>query len=414
MNNRVAILSDFQNALYDAGNPALLNLVDYMRCYHYPNRGENPRNSIAGYEGDPIYIQVPFRVETAVVGGIAPILGKVQIQIVAIKTGKQDFVIDQWTANVDASCKFNGQQSVNVNQSKGYISYPGDPYNSVSLTTDPADDAGTMKAFMLQYGLVLRYDYWTSILTTNVGGVTCNNDISNDIENVNNSWSNLASKGWALVVRFNAEVKGYDGIVTPFQAQTTIELPASTTGPDSGPSYGSVIEYYDTNGSPSPSIISGGKTWIRVVFNTNGVALPDPFDDYWGTIWADLFNGGPSSRRFASTEYASENDSPFSDAGVVLGSLLLAADGTPLQAANGSYLHNGTAPTINESNGNIRIATYANQVVLETIYDDSITGWGAKGNQIIFYSRIGFKVAEVLEAADGNDLLSADGQQLIK
>lgn len=413
MNNRVAILGAFQNASYDSGDASLLNLVDYIRCYYYPNRGENPRNSIAGNEGDPVYVQVPFRVETAFVSGMQPILGKVQLQIVAVKNGEEDFVVEQWQADVSDACRTNNKQAININNTKGYITYPGDPYNSISLIADPTNDAGTKKAYLLQYGLVLRYDYWTSILTTNPGGVTCNNDISNDNQNVNNSWNNLASDGWSLIVRFYAEVSGYDSTITPFQAQTTIVCANATTAPDAGPAYAVELYYYDINGNLSTSVIPGAKTFIRAIFTSNGVALPDPFNDYYGTVWADLFNGGPLSRRFASTEYVSESGSPFS-IGDLLGDVLFTAGGQPLQDAKGNDIHSTEATLTNRTDGNIRIVTYsAGRIVLETIYDDTITGWAQKADQLIIYPRIGFKINDELETADGDDLLTADGQQII-
>src|ERR1044072_4031571 len=123
MNNRVSILSAFKNAGYDSSNSALLALVDYLRCYSYPNRGINPSNSIVGFEGDSVYVQVPFRVQTAAFDGVRPILGKVQLQIIASKSGSEDFVLEQYQADLSDTCRFEDVQQVNISQDKGYISY---------------------------------------------------------------------------------------------------------------------------------------------------------------------------------------------------------------------------------------------------------------------------------------------------
>jgi len=418
MNNRVAMLSDFRNANYDTGNPALLGIWNHLWVFHYPNRGENPRNSIAGAEGDPIYVQVPFWVETAVVNGAQPILENATIAVVAIKAGKNDFIVESWSVNTGSACRSGNRQNINIVQTKGYTTYPNDPYNSASFAPDvrPAFNQGTKLGFLMQYGMVLRYDYWNSILTTAIGGTTCNNDINNDIQNVNNAWSNLSTKGWSFVLRFSANVLGYDGTITPFQAQTTMTVYPGGQVPDVGPAFAPLITYYDMNGILKKNIIAGGQTRIRVKYLANGVALPIPFTGYWGSMFADLFSGTPQSRRFASTEYGSESNSPFSAPLALLGDILMTADGKQILNAQGKAIT--AAPgilTYQSTKGNIILSYYAQtgEICMETIFDDSITQWGQKAQQIIMVPRLGFKVLKVLQTADGQDALTADGQQII-
>lgn len=414
MNNRVNILSDFQNAGYDSGDASLLELVDFIRCYHYPNRGVNPRNSIAGYEGDPIYIQVPYRIENALRNGITPMNWQVRLLIVATKNGKEDFVVESYIANLSATCKSNGQQAINISDTKGYTTYEGDPYNSISLKADPTNDVGTKKGYTLQYGLVLRYDYWNQILTTNIGGTTCDNDINNDISNVDNSWSNLASGGWDLKIRFYAEMKGYDGTITPFQAETAINCATGLTPITAGPAYSTLINYFDSNGNITPGIVAADKTRIRVTFTGDGSELPAPFNDYAGSVWADLFNGGPASRRFASTEYNSEVGSPFSDPGNLIGAIVYDSSGQPVIDSNGNNIHDVQIPITNRSDGNVRMATYSDgTIVLETIYDDTIMGWGNKLGQIIISPRLSFKVNDEMMDSFDEDILDSQHQQII-
>lgn len=413
MNNRVAILAAFQNASYDTGNPLLMELVDYVRFYRYPNRGVNPCSSLAGVEGDPAYVQIPFRIETAAINGVRPVFETVTVSVVAVKTGEADFTVETFTINVP-SCRLNNQQNINFQSTRGYFSYDNDVYNSISLSTDSTYDSGTKKGFVLQYGLVLRYDYWNSIVTANIGGSSCNTDINNSIENVNNSWSNLASAGWDLVFRFDVNITGYDGTITPFRAENTITCQNIGSLPMEGPAYSCEIYYYDEDGIIQSAPISGAKTRIRAKFTTNGTAVPEPNDAYWGSVYADLISGSPTTRRFADTEYTSESDSPFSDPGDLLGDILFSADGRQLLTADGKAIQLGVVPDSNNSSGNVRIAVYesAGQVVLETIYNDKITGWGQKGETILIVPRLGFK-AVFLETADGEELLTSDGQQII-
>ena len=393
-NNRVAVLGDFNLAGYDTGNAELLSLKDYIRCFHYPYRGENPKNTMVGYEGDPVYVQIPFQVETAAVGGVQPVLGKVQFSIVAVKNGENDFVIETWQTDVSAACRSGNQQSVNINQPRGYISYPGDPYNNVSLAAAPWANSGTKLGFVLQYGFVLRYDYWNSILPLVPGGANCNANINNDIKNVNNAWSNLQTNGWTIVARFYSEVTGYDGTITPFQAQTTISCNSGLALPAIGPYYAVMTKYFDINGNAVNNVIAGSKTRVQVTFTSNGVAIPSPSNDYWGTIWGDLFSGGPTTRRFASTEYAYELGTPFSNPGSLL---------TP-----------ATVETKNIAGASIIMGVYTGGIViLETIYDDTVTGWGTKASQILMMGKLGFKANRVLQDSAGRDILDSDGQQII-
>lgn len=418
MNNRVAILCDFNNASYDTGNPNLLGLWNHLWCFHYPNRGENPRNSIAGVEGDPVYVQVPFWVETAKVNDVQPVLENATISIVATKQGKTDFVVESWTVQTGSACRSGNRQNVNIQQTKGYTSYPNDPYNSASFMVDnrPANNKGTKLGFLMQYAFQLRYDYWNGILTTAIGGASCNTDINNDIANVNNSWSNLATNGWSFVLRFSANVTGYDNTITPFQAQTTMTVYPGGQLPDTGPAYAPIITYYNENGIMQSGIIAGGQTRIRVKYVSNGVAIPAPYDSFWGSVLGNLLNGNPNSQRFASSEYASESGSPFSAPSALLGDVLLTAGGQQMLTAGGTAMTAAQGkPTYQNASGGVWIAYYkdSGEICMETIYDDTVTNWGLNAGQMIVLPRIGFKVSKVLRTASGEDLLTADGQQII-
>lgn len=374
MNNRVNILCDFNNGTYDTGNASLLALNDFFHVFHYPNIESGEMNSVAGCEGDPFYVWLPFRVETAKVNSIAPIFKTARILIVAIKANEDDFIVEELNIDVSSSCLFGNAQQVNYQKTKGYQSYVGDPYNNVSLVNDSSMTVGTMTGYGLRAAFVLRYDYWASILNTLPGGTTCKNDINNDIQNVNNSWSNLASNGWSLVLRFSADVIGYDGTISPFQAQTTIEcLPIGAT-PDDGPSYINNVNFYDSEGNPVTGIIPGSQTRISSVYTPDGdgAALPAGFNAYWGAIWADIVNqGGVTLRRWASTEIPSEASSPFISA-------------TPL-AGYTSY---------SKGNATMNIAA-SGIVIIETIYDDTVQNWSAKATGLLIGSRLGFQSTSI-------------------
>jgi len=207
--DRVCVVCDVNNMVYDQSNTELLGLIDSVNVYAFPDDCKKPYQAITGYEGDLFLSKFAFWLETNVVNNIQPILKTVSMRVVAVKQGKTDFIVEKYDINVTSACISGGVQSPSISQVKGYVMAQNDTFNTISLQRLPAKDKGTKLAFQFAYPLILRYDYWNAIQTTNPGGITCNNDINNDIENVNNAWSNLIQNGWNLVLRFYAEVVGY-------------------------------------------------------------------------------------------------------------------------------------------------------------------------------------------------------------
>src|ERR1017187_6430114 len=111
MSNRVAILIDTNVFGYDQRNAALCSLTDYVHCFPYPQlpgvNGSVGNGNIAGYEGIPYFVECGGRIETATVNGVQPKLLSVTVSIRAIKTGKNDFVLESKTWNVANSCRLN-------------------------------------------------------------------------------------------------------------------------------------------------------------------------------------------------------------------------------------------------------------------------------------------------------------------
>lgn len=62
--DRIVVLADFRNATYDTDDAALFEFVDNFHCYHYPNRGVEEKEDFAMFEGEPAYVDIPFRVES--------------------------------------------------------------------------------------------------------------------------------------------------------------------------------------------------------------------------------------------------------------------------------------------------------------------------------------------------------------
>lgn len=381
MSNRVAVLCDTQNLGYDQRNPALFAFADFFHVHHYPNITGVPDSSVAGMEGDPVFVKIPFRVEGAQINGIKPVLNKITVSILAIKGGSNDFTIDSKTWNCSSVCTSGGIQSLNFSANKGYISYSNDPFNTATLVNNKKYNDGTMWGAEVQLPFVLRYDYWNNILPTVPGGTPCNSDINNDIPNVNNSWSGLAQNGWSLVLRCYSEVIGYDGFITSWQGDIPITVqPLQTV--NRGLAYVARTVMYDDSvvkGTVIPQIKKSGITRIRTYWTPNGFKTPG---NYFASIFIDMPNrGGVFTRRFASTDLPSESGSPFSDPG--------------------KMYYSGTAVVPNQyCLGNMRIGWYiggrsAGLVITETNYNDAAINWGKTQapNPVV---RLGFKAAPIV------------------
>lgn len=318
--DRVAIRCGFDNVDYTQKESTLLELVDYMRCYHYPAMGVNPKNNIKGWEGLPVYIEVPFRINTT---NLTPILKTCGIQIIATKTGKDDFVLEEKIFTIDKACNYSKAQKINIEESRNFHSFDGDPYNIASLARSTTYDTGAAlekKGFLLHYGFVLRYEDWMAILSPSS---ECP-DIQNDNENLTQRWANIAG-GWALKARFVAEVEGTGGFVTEFRSDVNITISKEGAAAEAGPVYTPTIYFLDEDGIKIDSIRKGGITKVIAQFEVQPINIAG--ENKGNTADATLVynfnltnkNAVPYTLRINTVE--GESFSDFGGAGVLIGSL---------------------------------------------------------------------------------------------
>lgn len=356
--DRVPVWCDFQNADYDQREPSLLSFKDYIRVYSYPDFGKNPKKDATGYEGTSMYAEVPFQIETSV---ITPTIKTAGMEIVAIKTGEDDFILEEFSFNASQVCGFNKVQQLNLTQSRGYKTFDGDPYNQIYLIADSDYDNGTKKGYLLHYAFILRYDFWNKIFISNQSNCP---PIQKDVQELNNRWLTIGN-GWSLKLRFKAEVIGTNDFVTPFQGETAINIKNADAAPDAGPTFTKQIIMLDENGYVVNSVVQGGTTKVIIVFTGDFNNLPAGTDSLEGSITADVQNqfGGANNRRQASSNLPSEADSPWSDPG-------------PNPDASSSWANgNARINLFTDGDGNAISAT------LESIYTDVNTSFGNGSNR---------------------------------
>lgn len=369
--DHVAVLCKFGEADYNKDNEDLVAVPEGILCYEFPETGNAAAGDVNGYEGDRVFIRIPFQVETAEsAAGVRPIIEMVGIQVVAVKEDEDDFVLEEKLFDTASVRQLLGVQPIDIDETRGLITYEEDPYNFVKVFRNDDYDDGTLAGFELQYGLILRYESWRSPLPLSESeGV----DIFKYFENVTQQWSEFYNngEGWELKLRFRINVRGYDGHVTEFYGDTDITVRTGDENPDEGPVFTTTMEFIsEADPDDIGSVVKEGTTLVRATFNTVTNLLTDPMpadtDGFYATMFADIpGTGSIFTSRFASSEIPSEDGSPWSAP---------AAD--PLAAES-------------HADGNIRINIFANKITVEGYFNSN--NFNVDAANILFYPRIGFK-----------------------
>jgi hypothetical protein len=359
--DRVCVLADFREAAYNRDNPDLFELVD-AAFEITMSRDPNTYNTVKGFEGDPGYAQLRFRVETAEVDDAIPTLKNVSIGIVMNKTDEIDFVIEEKKFNTQFVKRPCGIQEIDLSAERGYHTYTDDPFNTFSLQRDAANDDGTMAAYVMQYPFVLRYEDWLTMIPA---GQQFQHPFYNrcETDEITQAWTSLAEDGWSIKLRFTAEVEGYDGHTTLFYGYTSVDI--ETVG-DAGMT--SVTKFYNEVGTEVKSLLTNTRT--KIVTTYTGDFAGTDAEDLTAFIYADYSgSAGVLNRRVASSAYDGESDNPFEAA-------------LPDRDAVTDY-----------SSDNLTINKLSDTTVtVETYYDDRKQQWGSVQSSLIIGQKLTYAV----------------------
>jgi len=374
------VLCDFNSAFWDKQDTTLFEFNGSgIYCYEYPDTGVYGVGDINGFEGDWWMVKIPFLIDKqSDADGNTPTLKTVKLQVLAVKTGYDDFVLQEKVVQCDSIRKLDGVQQIEIEDDQGLISYDNDPRNIFALLRDDTEDTATQAAFYLQCGIMLRYEWWQSAFDAQVlseNGTNTTPDISKFIRNITQQWSNYSGvNGVSLVLRFTAVVTDNDGNDTEFYSDADITVNTSDqiiwTGASGTPVQS--ITYYDPDTLELINCLQrNGRTRVVVSFSGSDYANTADASGYYGCMLAVTTSGGSIfTQRFASTETDSEEDSPWS-----------ATDVAPSAAS--SY-----------SNGNLRINIYETLGVITSIvvegYFDS-TYLGESDEMVLILPRLGQK-----------------------
>lgn len=379
--DRVVCLAAFDTMDWDKTNTSLFEFTGSgIYAYEYPDGGTIGVGSIEGFAGDPWLVRVPFRVNNQITGELSPTVKNITFQVLAYKTGKDDFILEEKVIDCTGFKKLLGVQQILVDESRGFISYTDDPRNEVTIIRDPSNDTATQAAYIAAYGLVLRYEDWVdaTIQPGNRNDGTTP-EIAKEIQDLTQRWANYSGvEGWALAFRFMITIEGIDGNDNVYQSDIDLSVigDESSDWPGGAGALTQDLQYFQYD--PSGAGINGGyageelnavekqvQTLVRATY-TGDWTLPVTANGWYGWLTANALNGTIFDRRFASSEIASEDASPWSP-----------TDADPI--ADISY-----------ASGNLRINVYTGvKIVVEGLLDSTM--WGQQTENLVIYPRLGAK-----------------------
>lgn len=381
--DRCNLIADFQNQTYDFRNKDLIGLIDYIHCFTYPNYGVAENNTVRGFEGDPVYIEVPFWIETAVVANVSPTLQNVEIQIATTKSGENDFILENKVFDLSAIRKLNDKQTVDIIGDRGFILADGNPFNRSNVIRYEDGDSGTKIAYKLQYAFVLRYEGWLQAIQSQQGA---NIDVFKNIEEVTERWKIYNTNGWALKLRFLPSAMGYDGFVTNFTAETDMII---VDAPESGQVFEHENQYFNLDGIEVDFILQNEPTRAVCNFIGDPTSFPSGMTEYAGFVFVSKTTEDIFSRRFACTDMASEPDNPFS-----VDNLPVLQDYISQRAEN-----------------NLRITIFSNRIVLDAIYTPPINN---ESQNLLAVFKLGYTPNNYLLQEDGFAFLQENGSYILR
>lgn len=481
--DREATLVDFNEFAYDQDDASLVDMPEGIIADEFPFEGENTSSDVAGYESDPVFVRIPFRVQQGVGGecksiivfsgdgsftwsmiingsplvptpilfnsadlagslaslaaaleadhpgftgsfvyvgasqtwtvtittptpggayeGIQPLISSdigiggsinvglfelvadtdltrpvvktITVAIIATKTDRDDFTLESKTVDLSSVRIVGGAQEIDIAETRGFNAPEDAHENRFEIFRRSDLDNANLRGYEIQYGTILRYEYWRQALAIfDATGI----DIFKDITDVTDEWANYDVHDWSLVLRTTIVVTGYDGHDTEFFADTPVRVLSADENPDAAPIFtDKTVEYFGLDPDTNEYTVSldcvnkDAPTLVRATFGCDFSALPGSATGIYGLLRMDQpVVGSVFGSRLATTERDSEDESPWS-----------APDADP--DAFASYANGNARLNVYKSAGNY------SAVVVESILDPADL---ADAN-VVIYPRVGFK-----------------------
>lgn len=353
--DRVVCLADYNSAAWDKTDATLFEFTGSgYGAYQFPDSGIVKWASVNGQSGTPFLIEAPFRVNNSPDGeGNTPTIKTITWQVVAIKTGVDDFVIEERTIGCSGFVKLLDVQQISIDDTRRFTTYEDDPFNAVTIERDAINDTGTMAAYIARYGIILRWEDWIDLQADSIvsdAGTLSVNPIRKYIADIVEKWANYSGvQGWDLKMRFQCIVTDLNNIDQTYQSDLPMScIDNATTWAGSSGTSNTVFFQNEAGGVNYGSILKDGLiTKVKVVYAGDYPIDPTTDDGWYGFMRMNVTGTTVFESRFASSEVASESDSPWV-------ATAPAADVTAdISYANGSVridIFNPTASTTSQIN----------------------------------------------------------------
>lgn len=351
------VKADFNTAAWNKTDDTLLEIVGSgVYNYSYPDDGVYGVGDLNSDEGDQWIQKINFRVYNDPDADLnTPTIKSVKFQVLAYKTDRADFILEEKVIDCTGFRKLDYVQQLDVEQSRGFISYDDDPRNLVVLIPNSDYDTATQAGYTFSYGLIARYEDWISAFNAQklmAGGTNEVPDVAKDIDSLTQKWANYSGvNGWALKTKITIAITGTNGYDNPFVISSNMTVKAADDITWSGIGGGATqeIQYFEEDGTTETgTVVKMGVTLIRTTW-TGDFPEPPTGSGYYASMLAVLNNSGSIfDQRFASSEIESEDSSPWSP-----------TDADPM--ATTSY-----------ANGNLRINIYE---TLGTVTSINVEGY---------------------------------------
>ena len=370
--DRVNVLCPLNQIEWDKEIVDLIAEYDGLHVIQFPETEDTQATeNVAGYEGDPVAVSFPFTLLQP--DNLNPTLLTAGFEIVATKAGMDDFVLEGKIFDVSLVRKLDGVQTISESETRDFKDMP-DVYKTISLERDSVyDDVGSgsdlldMAGFIAKYPFVLRYEYWAALISQ---AEQYQYEIFEEIETTSQSWDTLQSDGWVLQVKFTGTARAYADYIQTFAQYWDITVKTFGETPDSGPTLTHTRIFEDIDEDIQvDGILSGKRTRITDIWAGDFSAIPSPYTTPYAYIFADYNGGGINVRRFASSKFDSDADSPFSSEGL-----------SALAGSSDSW-----------STDNVLVSIFGTtHVIMQTIYDDRFDNWTRTKEELLFPARLGF------------------------
>jgi hypothetical protein len=239
------------------------------------------------YPGDPVYSKANFRVlaiEDA--AGATPTLMETKVEVLAVKDGFDDFVLESKIFNTSAikKVKLDGvgisdpdrwPQDIAFDETRGLKAPVDSVFNLVALSRDTANDTVEMVAYVLEYGFVIRYEDWLTSFPNEIEDEFSTQDLAKSVADVTQNWYALQIDGWTIVQRWSATVRNYDGTDTVFftDALLTILAPSDVSGAPGDPELSGEVQFWDTDETMNIGlVVQDDETHVKGIFSARALS----------------------------------------------------------------------------------------------------------------------------------------------